>query len=209
MDTLSIEYALLSTQKALLDVITPELRAVVVDFNNREQLLYLRFYYHGEVSEELIDIWQCVITEVDLGPDCKLDDGIERLDYPIPIPLRGRYAYLRKENFSPSICKAQSVSMEIVPIAQGLLAVQSTLLGVVTPELRAVIVDFLQEEQLLYIRFYYDGEISEELIKLWQCAIIETSFGLGIEHKLDGKVERCDYPQIIPFQGRYAYARKE
>jgi hypothetical protein len=52
-------------------------------------------------SEKLIDLWQCAITEasVALGPDCVLDDGVERLDYPKKIPLRGRYAYLRKEPY--------------------------------------------------------------------------------------------------------------
>ena len=96
---MSISYALLATQNALLGVVTPELRAVVVDFCKEQKLLYIRFYYHGEISEKCIDLWQCAITEAsaDLGPDCVLDDGVERLDYPNKIPVRGRYAFLRKE----------------------------------------------------------------------------------------------------------------
>lgn len=97
MELFSIGYALLSTQKALLGVVTPELRAVVVDIDHEKNILYIRFYYHGEVSEDLIELWSCAITEVDVGPDCFFDEGIERLDYPNPIPARGRFAYRRKE----------------------------------------------------------------------------------------------------------------
>ncbi len=99
MKALSLDYALLSTQNALLEVVTPKLRAVIVDFNEESQLMYTRFYYDGEASEELIELWECAITEASagLGPDCRVDEGVERLDYPKKIPLRGRYAYLRKE----------------------------------------------------------------------------------------------------------------
>ncbi|HKZ45404.1 MAG TPA: hypothetical protein VJ343_01740, partial [archaeon] len=84
MEIFSIGYALLATQRALLDAITPELRAVVVDSCEKTNLLYIRFYYDGKASEKLIDLWQCAITEAsaDLGPDCLLDDGVERLDFP-------------------------------------------------------------------------------------------------------------------------------
>lgn len=97
MELFSVGYALLSVQNALLGAVTPELRAVVIDLDEESKVLYIRFYYHGEASEELIDLWDCAITEIDLGLDCFFDKGIERLDYPNPIPVRGRYAYLRKE----------------------------------------------------------------------------------------------------------------
>ena len=98
MEIFSIAYALLSAQNALLGVVTPELRAVVVDVDKEQELLYVRFYYDGNVSEDLIELWRCAITEIsaDLGPDHILDNGVERLDFPMKIPLRGRYAYLRK-----------------------------------------------------------------------------------------------------------------
>ncbi len=89
--------ALIEVQNALLGVVTPELRAVVIDLEKDEKVLYVRFYYHGEVSEELIDLWDCAITEIDMGLNCFYDKGIERLDYPNPIPVRGRFAFRRKE----------------------------------------------------------------------------------------------------------------
>lgn len=99
MEVISIGYALLSVQNALLGIVTPQLRAVVVDLHKETETLYIRFYYDGDVSKQLIDLWECAITEAsaDLGPDCMLDDGIQRLDCPQKIPFRGRYAYLRRE----------------------------------------------------------------------------------------------------------------
>ena len=99
MEIFSMGYALLAMQGALLQAVTPELRAVVVDVDKDKQLLYIHFYYDGQVSEELIELWWCTITEAsaDLDADCLLDAAVERLDYPTKIPFRGRYAYLRKE----------------------------------------------------------------------------------------------------------------
>ena len=100
METFSIEYALLAMQRALLDIVTPELRAVVVDVCKEDNSMYIRFYHDSKASEEMIELWQCAITEAsaDIGDEhLFLDENIEALDYPEPIPLRGRYAYLRKE----------------------------------------------------------------------------------------------------------------
>lgn len=94
-----LSYALLATQAALLKAVTPELRAVIVDLDTEKHILYIRFYYHGEIAEEIIEHWNCAITEVfaDVGEAFTSDEKIERLDYPNKIPFRGRYAYLRKE----------------------------------------------------------------------------------------------------------------
>lgn len=260
MEIFSIGYALLAVQSALLDAVTPELRAVVVDMCKETQSLYLYFYYDGKASEKLIDLWQCAVTEASaaLGPNCLLDDGVERLDYPKKIPFRGRYAYLRKEppisemlfktpahvtremvDFTEEVgifinpvsgeklrttwgiihhakdgshivpAKPETYKIEIFPIAYALLAIQRALLGQATPELRAIIVDVCKEKNLLYIHFYYDGELSEKMIDLWECAITEASADLGAEYVLDAGVQRLDYPKEIPFRGRYAYLRKE
>lgn len=120
MELFSIGYALLAVQSALLGAVTPELRAVVVDMCKETRLLYLYFYYDSNASEELIDLWQCAVTEAsaDLGPDCVLDDGVERLDYPKAIPLRGRYAYLRKEPNLSVKCASAHVTREMVDFAE-------------------------------------------------------------------------------------------
>ncbi|MBS0620204.1 MAG: hypothetical protein JSS61_01935 [Verrucomicrobia bacterium] len=255
MEIYSLGYALLATQNALLDVIAPELRAVVVDFCKDEGLLYIRFYYDGEACEKLIDLWQCAITEASaaMGPDCLLDEAVERLDYPQKIPQRGRFAYLRRESndegfssFSKEIvdfgetcgafvCPVSGKIMptqwgicaklngiqhyiparpwfhriEITPVAYLILCIQRELLGSITSDLRAVIADYTKEDQKFYLRLYYHGQVSKELINLWQSAIIKTVADLGVEYRLDAEIERLDYPLPIPFRGRYAFMRLE
>lgn len=260
METFSTGYALLATQGALLDEVTPELRAIVVDVCKEEKLLYMRIYYEGEASEKRIDLWDCIITEASaaLGPDCVLDNEVERLDYPQEIPLRGRYAYLRREpnmlsqnvsevpiiitreikDFKEKIgvfispvseekvstswgvihttkdeshiipAKPASYKIkEITPIAYALLSIQRALLGLATPELRGIVADI--QDQKLYIRFYYDKGVSYEILENWEFAITKVIADMGSDYLFDTGIERLDYPQEIPFRGRYAYLRKE
>jgi hypothetical protein len=106
---MSIGYALLAVQNALLEVVTPALRTVIVDFKKEGSLLYIRFFYDGKTSTALIDLWQSALAraKADFGTNCILDGKVERLDYPNPLPLddpnllpstKGmRYAYVRKE----------------------------------------------------------------------------------------------------------------
>ncbi len=100
METFSVGYALLSMQSALSDVITPELRAVIVNICPKTEVFFMYFYYDGKASEKMIDLWQCACTEASahLGPDCFVEETIERLDFPKKIPCCGTYAYLRKES---------------------------------------------------------------------------------------------------------------
>lgn len=111
MEKFSIGYVLLAAQGALLDVVSPELRAVVVDVCKESESMYMYLYYDGEASEKLIDLWQCAVTEASAAlPLRALDDGVERLDYPKKIPLRGKYAYLRKEPYVHEVRKFSETS---------------------------------------------------------------------------------------------------
>lgn len=88
-----------------------------------------------------------------------------------------------------------------------LLATQNALFGVITPELRAVVVKTDQRKNIFYIRFYYDGLISEDQIEEWSCAITEATADLSLNS--DEGIERIDYPHSIPIHGSLAYLRKE
>jgi hypothetical protein len=207
MESFSVEYALLAMQRAL------ELRVVTLDVNKEECMFYSQFYYDGEVSEQRLDYWDCAITEAGaaLGPDCFEESQIKRLDYPEKIPPGGYCAYFRKEENSQHYAEHafSKVKIKEKSIGYVLLAMQNALLGVVTPELRSVIVDFNQEELLLYVRFFYDGEIPMALIDLWNSTISKAKMDFGTNCVLDGKVERIDFPSVLPFRGRYSYKRKE
>lgn len=253
-----IDNALLSIQRALLDTITPELRAVIISTSKDRSLFYIRFYYDGEVSEDTVELWNCACTETTaaLPGNFFPDESIERLDYPAVIPFPGRYAYLRKEgeikhtidhfvsrkfihfertigNFIHPITeeiipttigvvhdtengniiipsKAEGISFETEPlIAYALIAVQRALLGVVTPELRFVIVDVTEEDHIFYLFMYYDGEVSKEILALWEFVVTKASADLGFEYTLNATIARLDFPKKPPFRGRYAYIRKE
>jgi hypothetical protein len=213
MEVFSVEYALLAMQRALLGEVTAELRAVVIDFDTEQLIFFARFYYDKEACEKMIDLWQCAATEASasLGPDCFTHLQIERVDYPEKIPSCGYYAYLRKEPNLPEKLD-NKVKIAEMTIGYALLAVQNALLGVVTPQLRAVIVDFEEEIPLLFIRFYYDTQVPQETINLWSNAMSKSSADFfGSICCLDCRIERLDYPKDIDsvFRGRYAYRRKE
>lgn len=79
----------------------------------------------------------------------------------------------------------------------------------VSPELRSVVVDVEADPLKLYIRFYYEGEISKALHQSWKSAQEKAQVYFGFSAILDGGIERRDYSQEMPFRGRYAYRRKE
>lgn len=213
---------------ALFDVVTPELRAVVIDLVGN--VYYMRFYYEGDVEEDLIELWNCALTEssADMGPDCITDEAIERLDAPQDIPIRGGLAYLRKEHDVSHVDKKEVLSFEwgrnlvleqlkrdafifategLKSYGAALLAGQHALLGVVTPELRSVTVDI--DNASFNMRMYYDGQVDQTQIEEWERAIEHAWKLIGEEYVLDGKVERLDFPQEIPVQGRLIYQRLE
>ena len=76
-----------------------------------------------------------------------------------------------------------------------------------TPELTGIVADV--QDQELYIRFYYDKGTSYEILESWEFAITKVIADMGADYVFDTRVERLDYPQEIPFRGRYAYLRRE
>jgi hypothetical protein len=212
MESSSIEYALLGMQRALLGEVTPALRAVFIDLDQDQDLFLANFYYDGEASEERIDLWDCVVTEASADLDQWFSRSkIERLDYPKVIEGRGCCAYVRKEESGLTCFSIEEPQIIMVKptLAYALLAVQKALLAEVTPELRSVVVDVETDPLKLYIRFYYDGAISEALHQSWESAQEKAQVYFGFSAILDGGIERRDYPEEMPFRGRYAYRRKE
>lgn len=93
-----ISKVLLSMQRALLGSVMPSLRAVVVNIDIENKLLFFSFFYDGTIDDELFDLASIACTEASGNfPEYHVKDVIERLDYPQKIPAQGHYAYLRKE----------------------------------------------------------------------------------------------------------------
>ena len=99
------------------------------------------------------------------------------------------------------------------PQAYALLSMQRALLGIVTPELSAVIVDVDQSDShnLLYLRFYYEENISTQTFDEWESAITECIADMGPNYLVDAAIEGLPWSQDIPVRGDYAYLteRKE
>lgn len=89
---------LLALQNALNGSIAPSLRAVCVNVNAQNGTLFLSFFYDGEITEPLFDLASVASSEVfSRLPEFNLEENIERVDYPNPIPASGTFAYHRKE----------------------------------------------------------------------------------------------------------------
>jgi hypothetical protein len=87
----------LSVQRALLGSITPNLRGVAVDWDDRT--IRVVSYYHGAISDEDKDIMSCVHTEVatDFIDLRQVDLVLERLDMPMKMNGYRAWVFLRKE----------------------------------------------------------------------------------------------------------------
>ena len=99
MKRYDLAYLLLATQRALLGMVIPSLRAVVVNLNPEDKILSFDFYYDGEISDKAFDLASCAITEASaaFSPEFKTEEKIVRIDAPSPIPCVGKFAYKRKE----------------------------------------------------------------------------------------------------------------
>lgn len=221
----STGYALLCVQRGLLDVVTADLRAVVMTvYEDDERYLCSQFYYNGAVSEDDIEQWNAAITEASagMGVGFSIHDKIERCDFPKPIPFVGPSAkggFLAFLRWEPGASKpdparifplTQAKDLAPFPEAYALLAASNALLGKVTLELRAVTVAVPQGSTFLQIQFFHDGEIKQEMAELWKAAASEIHACMGDKYSSDLQIIRMDFPQKISIsQGRYAYFRKE
>jgi len=198
-------YILLSVQSALTTHISPFLRAVTVDFDKHESMLTLQFFYDGEVNGKLFDLASCTSAEIDLGTfDYTLNDKITtRLDYPQKIPIQGRLVYLRKEP-TPTLFQQKSaveLAGDSVTLSSLLLlAMQDSLLGKITPELRRVIIGVENDSQIFDFYFYYDGEISIENWVLASSAIDDACTHFP-EYSANRNILRLDFPKKFPNLG--------
>jgi len=92
------------------------------------------------------------------------------------------------------------------------LSALAGLLGNVFPKLRAVCVNI--DENIIYVCFYIDGEISEEDKECCESALddIIADFPLesdGKEIEFETPMIRLDYPQKPPLRGHWVYYRNE
>jgi hypothetical protein len=205
---------LLSLQNALGGSVTPQLRAVTVDIDMKNHELLPCFFYDGEITEEISDLYSVLLTEIDTNTAenyfCR--EKILKLASPEKIPIRGKLAYLRYEPTLPMFEKEDRAFLlkEGFPFhAVFRLDMQEALLGKITPALRHVSVGIDPDKKKLTAHFIYDGEISEKNFKL-ATAAIQESRGTFSGYNMDSFIERVDFPNEMSHRGNWlAYWRQE
>lgn len=87
-----------SLQRALLGNVTPNVRAVIANLENKNINLY--FYYDGVISDDDEETASVVETEViaDFDQDFSINKNLQRIDFPQEITgADGVLVYLRDE----------------------------------------------------------------------------------------------------------------
>lgn len=96
-------YLRLSTQRALLGAVTPNLRAVEVSISEEDRVIFIYFFYDGRIKNRIFDCATTAIAEVsaDIFPDYVIAHRILRMDTPSPIPrvLDGDRVYSRHQKY--------------------------------------------------------------------------------------------------------------
>jgi len=91
----------------------------------------------------------------------------------------------------------------------GLIAALRALLGCVTPNLRMVTINVNEAQKVVKVCFFYDGEISEDDFDTANSALTEIISDFPPDYQLDDYIERIDYPNAIPIDGKIVFKRKE
>ena len=90
---------LLSVQRALLDEVDANLRAVQIDWNEEKEIIYLYFYFDKKITSENTNSASCVAGEVsgDFLPAVQVIEECILLDSQKKIPPQKLVAFRRKE----------------------------------------------------------------------------------------------------------------
>ena len=217
-----LQLFLMKMQRFLLDSVRPQLRAVKVDIDEDEHVLFFWFYFDGEISygeEGEINFTVELVSDSminKLGSLYTAKKYILRWDYPKKIPESGYYAYLRDETIFPNHPSSLEPSSfefyynsEFFILENLPLLSQYALLGNVRPNLRAVKTGASLNCGMIYLWFYFDGVISDEDRKIAEIIGNKVISSLGPEFHLELNIDRLDAPEPIPSIGDYAYERGE
>jgi len=194
---LHIYSALISLKTGLANMPTPQLRAVSIDFDHVTNQFIIFFFYDGEIAEKDLELAYLADTDTDcLGylNSCR----IIRLDFPEPLPIKGKFAYLRKEPQLPAFQKENHAFLlkELPPLAVLVLSMQQALLGKITPSLRHVYVGIDANKKQLEAGLTYHGAISEEDENLANIAAKEACLPFP-DYKMEVSIKRSDFPNNI------------
>jgi hypothetical protein len=111
----------------------------------------------------------------------------------------------------PGIFKKKASTEDYFDKEYALLNIQSSLVGEITPELRAVAAELKPEKEEIKLSFFYDCVVDDEILTLASFITMEIDVDRHpkrITHVIFEALE-CKYPQEIPPKGILVYKRKE
>jgi hypothetical protein len=202
---------LLSVQRALWDEIDSNLRAVKINWNDADEIIYLFFYFDKKVTAENTDSASCVAGEVagDFPPEVQVVESCIHIDFPEEIPFQRLTAFLRKELDKPLLPIEFFPRKDYQPIPYLAYALQQGLLGRVFESLRYAGIDIENGNKILKFYFYYDKEISEEIKNVSEEAIAVAAQAFPSDYKAIGYIKCLPYPSQIPQMGQSSVFRRK
>jgi hypothetical protein len=104
--------------------------------------------------------------------------------------------------------RPSSLPKEPYPEAYAELSLLKALLGKVIPELRAVITEVKKDSNHVFVRFFYDTPLIQEILLEWEDVLSDVMADFGEGYTFDMALILLPYPHPIPFQGGYVYLKK-
>lgn len=90
---------MLSLQRALLCEVSSHLRMVAFNLNEEENVIFVYFYFDGEITDEDLDSASCITGEVsgDFDSETQVLEKCIQLDFPERLPTHMYTVYRRRE----------------------------------------------------------------------------------------------------------------
>lgn len=222
----------LSVQRGLLVNLTYAVRGVSVITDDNKIKLY--FYYDGKVTEKIQSNFESAVADIvsDFPSEVVFEEFLIRVDYPYKLPADGNWMHLRYEKNSSDIhrdikpnlksslftnlSKRESTEIPFSEILTVLkLSAQQALLGRVFSTLRAVSVNVSSLKNEITVFMYYDGEITDEIHRLFKMFTDDIRLDFYQFFKNADKIkfkfllEHLNEPEPLPFRGDNIFRRDE
>lgn len=203
------------TNDALLGRITPEIRNISIDYDG--QAIYLCVYSASELSEKDKEQFDIAATEIMAGIREAILFPVKTQFFVVPmserVSIQGKPFFRRKE---PRL-QEESLPKELFPTGvddlsketrgQFLDETHRALLWRITPEIRAVSVDY--DAGVMYLYVYSDTELSEKDKKEFDLATTEIVSGIIEKKPIAVRFCVVPMPEKLSIQGVPFFQRKE
>jgi hypothetical protein len=204
-----LKEALLCIQNALIDEITPCLCAVSINLNEQKSLFTINYFYYENPPASFFDDLSCITTEATACLGFYANETFTQMTPSTPILSNNIFVYLEKE-ITSKLPPILDLTYEEFAEWSVLLAFQRTLLGVITKELEAVIVNIDTKKNSIHVQFYHNKQVPTKIKLLWKNTIDNTYNSLEKFHpNLTNEIILSKTPVNLEPQENYVFKRKK